>query len=93
MSGCCTSDGTAWLWGSNVNYQLAKGDEEEDNVVPGKLIRTKVGAAFGQLEWLRWPGAHTQSGQKKETIIWCRTSERELCHLVVSSEGVKRQVL
>jgi len=22
-------DGSAWLWGSNVNYQLAKGDVDE----------------------------------------------------------------
>lgn len=42
VSGCCTSDGTAWLWGSNVNYQLAKGEEEEDSLVPEKLKRTKV---------------------------------------------------
>lgn len=29
VSGCLTEDGTAYLWGSNVNYQLAKGDEDE----------------------------------------------------------------
>lgn len=42
VSGCCTADGTAWLWGSNVNYQLAKGEEDEDNLLPEKLRRTKV---------------------------------------------------
>ncbi len=41
VSACCTSDGSAWLWGSNVNYQLAKGETEDDGLVPEKLRRTK----------------------------------------------------
>ena len=42
VSGCCSSDGGLYLWGSNVNYQLAKGEDEEDSLVPDKLRRTKV---------------------------------------------------
>lgn len=42
VSGCCTTDGGLWLWGSNVNYQLAKGEVEDDSLVPDKLRRTKV---------------------------------------------------
>lgn len=29
LAGCVTDDGNMWLWGSNVNYQMAKGDDEE----------------------------------------------------------------
>ena len=42
VSGCCTEDGSLWLWGSNVNYQLAKGEVEEDSIVPEKMKRTKT---------------------------------------------------
>ena len=42
VSGCCTEDGSLWLWGSNVNYQLAKGEVEEDAIVPEKMKRTKT---------------------------------------------------
>uniref|UniRef100_A0A7S0WHD4 RCC1-like domain-containing protein n=1 Tax=Chlamydomonas leiostraca TaxID=1034604 RepID=A0A7S0WHD4_9CHLO len=41
VSGCVTGDGNLWLWGSNVNYQLAKGEDEEDNHVPEKFRRPK----------------------------------------------------
>lgn len=42
VSGCCSADGGLWLWGSNVNYQLAKGEVEDDSLVPEKLKRTKT---------------------------------------------------
>lgn len=42
ISACVTEEGNLWLWGSNVNYQLAKGDDDEDNVVPHRMRRTKV---------------------------------------------------
>jgi alpha-tubulin suppressor-like RCC1 family protein len=29
VSACFSAEGQLWLWGSNVNYQLAKGDTEE----------------------------------------------------------------
>lgn len=36
VSACVSSDGGLWLWGSNVNYQLAKGSKEgEEQEVRG----------------------------------------------------------
>ena len=42
VSACCTADGGLYLWGSNVNYQLAKGDNETDGLLPEKMKRAKT---------------------------------------------------
>jgi alpha-tubulin suppressor-like RCC1 family protein len=34
VSACFSAEGQLWLWGSNVNYQLAKGDTEEVSIQP-----------------------------------------------------------
>ncbi|GAX84248.1 hypothetical protein CEUSTIGMA_g11671.t1 [Chlamydomonas eustigma] len=67
ISGCCTSDGALWLWGSNVNYQLAKGEVEEDSLVPEKLRRTKV-FGFRNVYSLSFGGQHAAllAGQPAE---------------------------
>lgn len=44
VSACVSAEGQLWLWGTNTNHQLAKGDTDEDAVVPEQFKRTK---AFG----------------------------------------------
>lgn len=44
VSACVTASGELYVWGSNVNGQMAKGAEEEDNEAPARVRRTK---AFG----------------------------------------------
>lgn len=42
-SGCSdASDTKTFLWGCNTSYQLAKGDNEEDEVVPIAVRETKA---------------------------------------------------
>ena len=57
VSGCCSADGGLWLWGSNVNYQLAKGEVEDDALVPEKLRRTKT-FGFRSVYSLSFGGQH-----------------------------------
>lgn len=43
VSACTTSDGSLFLWGSQVNYQLAKGQEDDDDChLPERFRRTKT---------------------------------------------------
>jgi len=51
VSACVTSSGQVFLWGSNVNYQMAKGQDEFDNEVPTRMRRHKV---FGNRQVLQW---------------------------------------
>ena len=57
VSGCHSADGGLWLWGSNVNYQLAKGEVDDDSLVPEKLKRTKV-FGFRNIHALTFGGQH-----------------------------------
>ena len=57
VSGCHSEDGGLWLWGSNVNYQLAKGEVDDDSLVPEKLKRTKV-FGFRNIHALTFGGQH-----------------------------------
>jgi regulator of chromosome condensation len=41
VSGCITKEGNLYLWGQGTNHQLAKGDTEEDGIVPERVRRTK----------------------------------------------------
>ena len=68
VSGCCSADGGLWLWGSNVNYQLAKGEVEDDALVPEKLRRTKT-FGFRSVYSLSFGGQHAAllAGQPIET--------------------------
>jgi regulator of chromosome condensation len=45
VSAAVTRGGNLYLWGSNVNYQMAKGMDDEDNALPARMRRHK---AFGQ---------------------------------------------
>jgi len=45
VSAAVTRQGNLFLWGSNVNYQMAKGLEDDDNVLPARMRRHKT---FGQ---------------------------------------------
>jgi regulator of chromosome condensation len=45
VSAAVTRSGNLYLWGSNVNYQMAKGADDEDNDLPTRMRRHK---AFGQ---------------------------------------------
>ena len=68
VSGCCSTNGGLWLWGSNVNYQLAKGEVEDDAQVPEKLRRTKT-FGFRSVYSLSFGGQHAAllAGQPVET--------------------------
>eukprot|EP00775_Hariotina_reticulata_P001720 gene1720-2063_t len=52
VSSCVTSSGQVFLWGSNVNYQMAKGQDDSDNEVPTRMRRHK---AFGNRQVLHRP--------------------------------------
>lgn len=41
-SGAVLDNGNAWLWGCNTSYQLGKGEDDSDAVVPAKLRETKT---------------------------------------------------
>lgn len=41
-SGAILDNGNAWLWGCNTSYQLGKGEDDSDAVVPAKLRETKT---------------------------------------------------
>jgi regulator of chromosome condensation len=45
VSAAVTREGNAFFWGSNVNYQMAKGLDDDDNELPTRMRRHK---AFGQ---------------------------------------------
>ncbi|KAI8474714.1 MAG: regulator of chromosome condensation 1/beta-lactamase-inhibitor protein II [Monoraphidium minutum] len=45
VSAAVTRQGNLFLWGSNVNLQMAKGGDEDDNALPARMRRHK---AFGQ---------------------------------------------
>lgn len=45
VSAAVTAGGNLYLWGSNVNYQMAKGADDDDNALPARMRRHK---AFGQ---------------------------------------------
>ena len=45
VSAAVTRAGNAYFWGSNVNYQMAKGADDDDNELPARMRRHK---AFGQ---------------------------------------------
>lgn len=45
VSAAVTRGGNAYFWGSNVNYQMAKGADDDDNELPTRMRRHK---AFGQ---------------------------------------------
>lgn len=54
VSAAVTRQGNLFLWGSNVNYQMAKGADDEDNALPTRMRRHKafgtrrvMAAAFG----------------------------------------------
>eukprot|EP00877_Chromochloris_zofingiensis_P002885 jgi/Chrzof1/12598/Cz07g00140.t1 len=57
VSACVTKEGNAYLWGSNVNGQMAKGQDEDDNTQPTRLRRHK---AFGnrRIVQLSFGGQH-----------------------------------
>lgn len=52
VSGCFGEDGSVWMWGFGTSNQLAKGDDDEDEVVPRKVGETKkfTGVKVVQLE-------------------------------------------
>ncbi len=41
VSGCFDEQGAAYLWGFGTSNQLAKGDDDDDEVVPRKVAETK----------------------------------------------------
>jgi regulator of chromosome condensation len=41
VSGCFDANGSAYLWGFGTSNQLAKGDDDEDEIVPRKVAETK----------------------------------------------------
>lgn len=41
VSGCVGADGGAWAWGFGTNYQLGRGDDDGDAVVPVRIAETK----------------------------------------------------
>jgi regulator of chromosome condensation len=51
VSSCVTESGNAFTWGSNVNYQMAKGQDEDDNEQPTRMRRHK---AFGNRRVLQF---------------------------------------
>ncbi|KAF6262444.1 regulator of chromosome condensation 1/beta-lactamase-inhibitor protein II, partial [Scenedesmus sp. NREL 46B-D3] len=51
VSSCVTESGNAFTWGSNVNYQMAKGQVEADNVQPTRMRRH---TAFGKRRVLQF---------------------------------------
>jgi regulator of chromosome condensation len=51
VSSCVTESGNAFTWGSNVNYQMAKGQDEDDNEQPMRMRRHK---AFGNRRVLQF---------------------------------------
>jgi regulator of chromosome condensation len=51
VSSCVTDAGNAFTWGSNVNYQMAKGQDEDDNEQPTRMRRHK---AFGNRRVLQF---------------------------------------
>ncbi|KAF8057653.1 RCC1 [Scenedesmus sp. PABB004] len=51
VSAAVTAGGNAFTWGSNVNYQMAKGQDEDDNALPTRMRRHK---AFGNRRVLQW---------------------------------------
>ena len=52
VSGCFGEDGSVWMWGFGTSNQLAKGDDDEDEIVPRKVAETKkfTGVKVLQLE-------------------------------------------
>ncbi|MEW5298531.1 MAG: hypothetical protein WDW38_000731 [Sanguina aurantia] len=57
VSAACMSDGSLWLWGANVTFQLAKGDDDGDEIVPAKLRRTKT-FGFRKVHQVCFGGQH-----------------------------------
>jgi len=57
VSGLVTKEGNAYMWGSNVNAQMAKGNDDDDNVHPTRMRRHK---AFGnrRIYQLSFGGQH-----------------------------------
>lgn len=41
VSGCVDEQGSAYLWGFGTSNQLAKGDDDDDELVPRKVAETK----------------------------------------------------
>eukprot|EP00878_Enallax_costatus_P018153 GHUV01019101.1.p1 GENE.GHUV01019101.1~~GHUV01019101.1.p1 ORF type:complete len:563 (+),score=199.22 GHUV01019101.1:126-1814(+) len=51
VSACVTAGGNLFTWGSNTSFQLAKGQVEEDSLVPTRMRRHK---AFGNRKVLQF---------------------------------------
>ena len=47
VSGCFSPEGGLWMWGANTNSQLGKGDEEEDELVPLKVLGLQLMVFLG----------------------------------------------
>ncbi|KDD73507.1 hypothetical protein H632_c2107p0, partial [Helicosporidium sp. ATCC 50920] len=67
VSAAWTQGGDAWLWGFGTSNQLGKGDDDEDELLPKKLARTK---AFGP----NWNVLHLSLGGQHVAML-CRDKE------------------
>lgn len=57
VSAAVMKDGSLWLWGANVTFQLAKGDDDGDETLPMKLRRTKT-FGFRKVHQVCFGGQH-----------------------------------
>lgn len=58
-SAAVTDGGDALVWGMGTNYQLARGENENDANVPYKVKREKIGNGVAKVLQVAFGGQHT----------------------------------